>query len=315
MIIRTSQDAALVSCCDCQPPGCEEPRRECQSLTGVGYLRGFVNADLPPEEWYQTLYKNLRQEYANGGHWYTYEWNTIIEVRLGGKLVSAPMVRTDNHGGPDTYDQPLTKTYTGGVTFPDAVTEMAALMQAAVDWDDPAMAKGNACAPSRSEYYIEFTVGGNRPHDFSLSFVRYRMGVPEGFSTSSEPRTCYEVQWDEVFFPKAWLEWRALKDTYDAAMEEHAVWENCEAATPGECGDEPEIPDDPGDPPSPAPSLVESRSWIWSGSMEDPWSDWFEIPMPETPGETRVVNMLVKCFRDTRRGVKPTAHGEVCELD
>jgi len=314
MNIRTSQDAALVSCCDCQPPECPAPRRECQSLTGIGYLLGFVNGNLPREQWYQTLYKNLRQEYANGGHWYTYQWNTIIEARLGGKLVSDPMVRTDEHGGPETYEQPITETYTGGVTFADAVVEMESLMEAAVDWDDPAMAKGGECSTARIENYTEFTSGGNRPHDFSLTFVRHRISVPEGFSTPAAPRSCFEVQWDEVFFPEGWDAWKALKDAHDAAIAAHAAWEACEAATPGMCGEEPDVPDDPGAPPTPAPSLVATRSWSWQGSMEEPWSDWFDIPAPDSPGEVRMVNMLVKCFRDTKRGVKPTAHGEVHEL-
>ena len=311
MIIRTSQDAALVSCCECGPPDCAEPCRECESITGIGYLYGFVNGNLPPAQWYQMLYKNLRQEYANGGRWFTYEWNTIIEVRLGGKLVSVPMVRTDSNGGPSTFAQPITNTYTGGVTFADAVTEMETIMETALDWGDATMAKGSDCAPSRSEYYSEFTAGGNRPHDFSLTFVRYRLGVPEGFSTESAPRSVFDVQWDEVFFPKEWSEWKTRKDAFDQAVAIHAAWE---AAEPETRGDEPDVPDDPGEAPSPAPTLVASRSWSWTGSMENPWSEWLEIPMPESPGETRIVNMMVVCFHDSKRGVKPTAHGELHEL-
>lgn len=311
MIIRTSQDAALVNCCDCGPPDCAEPRRECESLTGIGYLYGFVNDDLPLPQWYLTLYKNLRQEYANGGHWFTYEWNTIIEVYLGGKLVSVPMVRTDNNGGPSTFEQPLTETYTGGVTFADAVSEMETIMEAALDWDDSTMDKGSDCAPTRSEYYTEFTAGGNRPNDFSLTFVRYRIGVPDEFSTETVPRSVFEAQWDEVFFPKDWSEWKTLKDTYQAALAAHVAWE---AQDPETRGEEPDVPDDPGEAPSPAPTLVASRSWTWSGSMEDTWSEWFEISIPQTPGETRLVNMMVKCFHDSKRGVKPTAHGEIYEL-
>jgi hypothetical protein len=36
--------------------------------------------------------------------------------------------------------------------------------------------------------------------------------------------------------------------------------------------------------------------------------------MPESPGENRLVNMLVRCFNDSQRGVKPTAHGETFDL-
>ena len=311
MIIRTSQDAGMISCC-CTTPDCAAPRQECQSLTGIGYLHGFVDDNLPEEEWYQTLYKNLRQEYANGGRWYTYEWNTIIVVHLGGKLVSEPMVRTDESGGPYTYDQPITSTYTGGVTFADAVAEMEQLLTDALDWDDEDMTKGNECVPSRSDSYIEFTSGSYRPEDFKMVFTRYRLGVPEGFSTEAAPRSTYQVQWDEVFFPKAWLDWKSLKDEFDLAEAAHEAWEE---EDPEFRGDEPDVPDDPGEAPSPAPSLVAAKSWNWGGSMGNPWSDWFEIPMPTSLGETRLVNMLVQCFRDSQRGVKPTAHGEVYELD
>lgn len=311
MIIRTSQDAALVSCCGCLPPEAPAPRKECQSLTAIGYLHGFVNDDLPREQWYDTLYKKLRQQYADNGHWYTYEWNTIIEVRLGGKLVSDPMVRTDDNGGPETYHQPATDTYSDGITFADAVTEMVQIAKDAVDWDDEQMNKGNDCSTRRVENYSQFSAGGYRPNDFSLIFVRYRIGVPDGFSTESAPRSVYEALWDEVFFPKEWDDWKALKDAYDLAVAEHTTWENEDPETRG---DEPEIPDDPGEAPSPAPSLVASRSWSWSGNRDEPWSDWFDMEMPESPGETRLVNMMVVSFHDRKRGVKPTTQGEVYQL-
>jgi len=122
-------------------------------------------------------------------------------------------------------------------------------------------------------------------------------------------RTTYELQWDEVFFPAEWEAWRTLKDAFDAATAAHAIWED---ADPDDRGDEPVIPDDPGAEPSPAPSLVTSRSWVYGGTAE--WSGWFEIAVPTGPGETRVVNLLVICYRSAALGQKPTAHGEVYEL-
>ncbi len=122
-------------------------------------------------------------------------------------------------------------------------------------------------------------------------------------------RTTYELQWDEVFFPAEWEAWKALSDAFDAATAAHAIWED---ADPDDRGDEPVIPDDPGAEPAPAPSLVTSRSWVYGGTAE--WSGWFEIPIPEGPGETRVVNQLVICYRSASLGQKPTAHGEVYEL-
>jgi hypothetical protein len=122
-------------------------------------------------------------------------------------------------------------------------------------------------------------------------------------------RTTYEWQGDEVFFPTEWSAWRALQDAFDAATAAHEIWEDAEDDE--ERGDEPEIPDDPGAEPS-GPTLTASRSWVYDGS--DEWSEWFEIAIPDGPGETRVVNQLVICYRSASLGQKPTAHGEVYEF-
>lgn len=119
-------------------------------------------------------------------------------------------------------------------------------------------------------------------------------------------RSTYELQWDEVFFPEIWTVWKAAKDAFDAATAAYEIWTACEE----DCGAEPIIPDDPGAEPT-APSLVASRSWVYAA---DEWSSWFEIAVPTEPGETRVVNMLVICYRSAALGQKPTAHGEVYEL-
>ena len=128
----------------------------------------------------------------------------------------------------------------------------------------------------------------------SATKTRMRFAPPVGFSTGEAPRTTYEAQWDEVFFPTG----------YDGMIDDPEItppdplpdgWEHPQIPTPGR----------------PNPSLVASRSWIWDGNMESPWSAWFEIPIPESAGETRVVNLMVLCYRSARLGQKPTAHGEV----
>jgi len=124
-----------------------------------------------------------------------------------------------------------------------------------------------------------------------------------------EERSYYSAQWDEVFFPKKWEEWKALKDAFDAATEAHEAWE---AADPETRGPEPTIPPDPGAAPTPAPSLIASRSFTYTGGAE--FSAWFEIPIPEVEGETRIVNMMAKHYRSTRLGSLPTSSGEIYEL-
>ena len=122
-------------------------------------------------------------------------------------------------------------------------------------------------------------------------------------------RTFFEIQWDEVFFPAAWDAWKALKDDYDLAVAAHEAWE---AADPETRGPEPTIPEDPGAAPTPAPSLTASRSWSYAGGSD--FSAWYEIEIPTIEGETRIVNVLTKCYRSTRLGSLPTAHGEIYEL-
>ena len=122
-------------------------------------------------------------------------------------------------------------------------------------------------------------------------------------------RTFFEIQWDEVFFPAAWDAWKALKNDYDLAVAAHEAWE---AADPETRGPEPTIPEDPGAAPTPAPSLTASRSWSYAGGSD--FSAWYEIEIPAIEGETRIVNVLTKCYRSARLGSLPTAHGEIYEL-
>lgn len=122
----------------------------------------------------------------------------------------------------------------------------------------------------------------------SATKARYRFGTPSGYS-----RSVWEMQWDEYFFPDGW----------DATINDPEV-------TPPdplpEDWEHPQIPD----PAATPPSLVAAKSWTWGGDTGNPWSDWFEIPIPTEPGETRPVNVLVKCYHSTRIGVVPTSHGE-----
>jgi hypothetical protein len=132
---------------------------------------------------------------------------------------------------------------------------------------------------------------------------------PETRGPEPIPRTYYAWQGDEVFFPAAWEAWKALSDAYAAAVAAHEAWED---ADPDDRGDEPEIPEDPGAAPTPGPSLVASRSWTYSGA--DEWSPWWEIAIPETAGETRLVNQLARHYRSARLGNKPTAFGKTYAL-
>jgi hypothetical protein len=115
-------------------------------------------------------------------------------------------------------------------------------------------------------------------------------------------RSTYELEWDEVFFSEEWEEWKVLKDAFDAATIAYDAW-----VAAGSEGEAPPIPEEP-DPEPTSPSLVASRSWVYSGAEE--WSSWFEIAIPTVSGETRVVNIMIICYRSASLGQKPTAYGE-----
>jgi hypothetical protein len=61
------------------------------------------------------------------------------------------------------------------------------------------------------------------------------------------------------------------------------------------------------------------NTWEWTGpgdpEDEDSWkSDWYEIPVPDEPGENRVVNIRFECYRSTAFGNKPQVTGEAVEI-
>lgn len=155
----------------------------------------------------------------------------------------------------------------------------------------PGDANGSECSSS-TEFDPDCPI-----QPVTMTKARYRLGVPAGFSTETFPRTTYEVQWDEIFFPDGWDRMIDDPDYEPPAEEPEGGW--------------PPVPQIP-DPDRPNPSLVASKEWIWGGSMdgEDQFSEWYEIPIPDTAGETKLMNMLVICYRSSRVGQKPTAFGD-----
>lgn len=165
---------------------------------------------------------------------------------------------------PPTPPYTYTVTNTSTVALSDSVT--VAYMKTVIDaLEFPDDSNGGSCTS-----ILELdSLSPTQPSLIRRS--RYRFAAPVGFTGST-----WEMQWDVVFFPKAYDDWVAAGSV--------------------------------GTPPSPLPSLVSSHSWIKTGST---WSDWYEIPAPEEEGESRVVNLLVLCWRSSKTGQKPTAHGEV----
>lgn len=159
------------------------------------------------------------------------------------------------------------------VVFSDPYTFASAAAVANATELAPADYTGESCVSSLA---VTLAADLVRLKAINTTRARYRRGVPAAY-----PGATWEMQWDEVSASTAWWAW------YDGGMT--------------------------GTEPTPAPVLENSRSWIWGGSLatEDAqFSDWYDLPVPATPGETRVVNTLTICYKSTRIGVKPTASGD-----
>lgn len=264
------------------------------------------------------------------GHDYTTDPTTTATSSSGNNLITTIYSLP---GGGDTY----TNTFTGGTTYADWVSETrATVLDDLIFPNDGCLDATPACS---SKLIVTPDPGATGSTLFmTVIQTRFQVGIPEAWADFSgrhatwatahtawlaadpetrgaepiEPieRTIYETQWDLGFFPKEWDTWKALHDARLAAQTAHEHWETCIAGDDSDsCGSEPIIPADPGTEPTPKPSLVAHQSWTYDGSEE--FSDNFLVPVPETAGETRRVNMMTICYHSTRLGVLPTAHGEV----
>lgn len=325
MIITTSQEAALVDCCGCPPPSCAIPRKECESISSsCFYVLPELDGVRPcsvyktktsvyriDADWSDTTGHDRLQTYV---HTYTttytmgeacvksYDATTVEYLKqvtwISGQKYPETIYNNNSgeatgvacHGSRTTtteYEPDPISTYTEGPAcnatelYVDAGFTKTGLVYTKVVNDLISGQTGTATTTFSITYSDEedlasysFPGDANGSSCTALRIVglsggtlrksRYRFGVPVGYSTVDSPRTYYEAQWDEVFFPTT--------------------------------GD---------------PVLIASRSWLWGGSMESPWSSWFDLALPTECGEVRVVNLLIKCYKSARLGVKPTAVGEV----
>ena len=260
-------------CCPCALPECAAPRVKCQSLAGTGQLAWVIYTYS-----LDTYYQTTRSDYSGGGfrqRHMSQPFNAWFTPLPAGAVSMAELQLTE--GDPQTGA--VTYTHSNPIDVDAARAAAFDALTAALDWENEDFSQGIRCASSRRN------VEPSSTYDFLFfaTWARYRIGVPEDFSTTENPRGYYEVQWDEVEASGDWWTW------FDDDMY--------------------------GDEPDGGPALVASKSWLWGGDMEAPWSDWHELPPPDTTGnEIRVVNMMVKCWKSVRLGVAPTAHGDVVEL-
>lgn len=201
-------------------------------------------------------------------------WNYVGGYRFEKTVVESP-------GGGGTITRTYAVTYVP-VNIEDLIDELAEL-------EFPDDVNGALCSSgTESDPDCEGSV-------LSVFKSRYRFAPPaewftawdawhDGGEVGPEPgtRTTWEMEWDEVFFPKEWDEWN----------------------DGGRVGPE----------PTPGPSLVAERSWEWDGNPANPWSDWYVMAPAAEAGEKRVVNVMIVCWKSSMTGVKPTSSGEVYQF-
>lgn len=226
-----------------------------------------------------------------------------LEWSVSGTTVS--ISDTSSPNPPETYSETVSQSIT--LSNPVTTTYLSGLLKDAEypNLDDIEFDDTNVYPDSNCHSFLELDPDVE-DQPVAISKLMYRVGTPMNYT-----RKQCELQWDEVFFPKEWEEWKALKSAYDTAVANHKAWEK---ADPDTRGPEPSIPTEPSTEPELKPSLVNERSWIWNGSAAEKYSDWFEMPPPKEEGETRVVNMMIICWRSRRIGQKPTVHGEIYEF-
>jgi hypothetical protein len=343
MNIRTIQQVNALGCCPCPFPECT-PRKECESLSVTVLSVGFFDDD---DTVWKVYKKKTDQQLGtqtpdgtyditgSSNESYIYTYTEVFDIFVAGCFSEEAEIentcftsgtstltqgngstevinRTQNTG--DTPDESCgwtdyvvytdrsvtpnvvtnsdynnvsagtiyalnatftnTTIYEEGFTYTEWIAEAGAGIDSKVDFEDEDCTKGTDCNSSNT-VDPEPEEAGEAVITMDVVKSRYRFGPPVDFAGST-----WEMEWDEMQADDAFWTW------FDAG----AI----------------------GTAPTPGPTLVAHRSWIWNGT--DEWSEWFLLPVPSVIGETRVANGLVTCWRSSRIGQKPTAFGSEVAL-
>jgi hypothetical protein len=171
-------------------------------------------------------------------------------------------------------------TYTGTTAYTPTIfiAEAVTNFNAHKDFADAACVQTGVNA-SQFSAIVGTPVFGNAYYSIDIINARFRVGVPENYSTGPLPKTFYEVTWDTIAAKKTWWNW------HDGGRV--------------------------GTAPAGGVVLVTPDSWQWGGSMGTQFSDWFDIPLEAqaVATETRVANMQYTHFTSTRFGSLPVLTG------
>lgn len=321
MIVRTSQQQTSADCCACDTvTSCANPRIETRPPCGYTlgdnaeafsfYYKTLSTTGTPDADFvgvYKkvTLVQSIAYDVENTGYGYTYTESftgtftqvyTISTEEDGDCVTNA---KTGSATWSSSYSPAYEDTPTGDylVSYSQAGS-CGATTGSCGGTETPVYAESGADPNSTggidfvfdtatSQAWADNVWTSTHPEGTYIATFEertqgsYRFGVPADYSTGPDPRSTWEMQWDEVFASAGWWAW------FDAGMI--------------------------GTEPTPVATLHASQSWTWGGSMAAPWSSWFE-PIIEAPGEIRPVNVMIRCYNSTRIGTKPTAYGDQVAL-
>ena len=353
MIIRTSQERNLVGCCcpilECGEPRLEVPLPDCciappfesgGDFSGMGLPEGFDDlcfqyiertwsqtqqtvGAIIMQDGYETTRSRLQNEITYAKHDVPFEdvLPDSCTLRRVARTYDYSVEETSNaipgEGVPSYYTISTAEEHTSGTTGGCTGTYTEYTESFRASGTDPGTTSTVASFECDDLFTMEiledfvYTNEGGGVHIFTkttetgsletelittteeirLTTWRgdyYKFCVPEDYSTFDAPRSVWDMQWDVGFFTSLWLDW------YEG----------------GQLGDE----------PIPVPHRQEQNDWVWGGSMSEPCSDVYLLPLPLDFGfedvpeldihwEARRLNIMVVCWRSSAIGVKPTAHG------
>ena len=261
----------LLSECDCclMPVGAG-PRLEYQSTDGE--YNSELDAEAPNDGLYTT--GTIAVVYDNCTDTLSYSYNYLLNgATCAYELAPPTYTVSDGSCDPATRGSLVSITYTGITAYTPTIfiAEAVDNFNANKDFDDEACVQTGGQASSVTQINGN-PVFGQLYYSIDITNARFRVGVPENYSTGPLPKTYYKVTWDTIAAKKTWWAW------HDGGRD--------------------------GSAPAGGVVLVTPEEWIWGGTMGTPFSDWYDIPLEAAAvvTETRVANMRYTHFQSARFG-------------
>jgi hypothetical protein len=258
----------LQTCNCCQMPTCEAPILDCQNLA---YVPCVIVVDQGLGTW--NAYKKQRLGAA---------FDPIVVTTWTGEWVfQQEYFDCDTVIEDPPEDEPVNE-FLEPVSCSDMQSKIAGITP---DFGHESV--GNTCMAS---FFCEWPDGPLS----ELSIFRYRWRV-----APCHPGSYYKIEWDEIFFPLAYLDW--LEDAQDPDV----------------------IAFDPNANPPPALPVITTKNWEWEGTalgdcvpldptnnydyrkdIAERMSDWSGPVRTTEQGIIEIHNVRVYCYRSTY-GSKP----------